>query len=65
MRSSAATLGATALADLLEALESAANDGDAAACDQLAATFDTEVASTRTTLEAVAEELDAEISAGS
>ena len=47
MRSSAATLGATAMADMLAALEAAALDGDAAACDQLAAAFAAQVASTR------------------
>ena len=63
MRSSAATLGAMALADTLTALESAAHDGDAAACDQLAATFATDVVNTRTTFEAVLEELDVAVSA--
>src|SRR6202035_3656044 len=53
MRSSAATLGATALADILVELETAARDGDAAACDQLAATFAAQVAGTRATFEAV------------
>ena len=37
MKSSAATLGASAMADVLAELEAAAIDGDAAACDQLAA----------------------------
>jgi len=50
--------GATALADTLAALEIAAHEGDAAACDQLAATFAADVLSTRTTFEAVLEELD-------
>ncbi|HEY7966572.1 MAG TPA: response regulator [Solirubrobacteraceae bacterium] len=63
MRSSAATLGAMALADTLTALETAAYDGDAAACDQLAATFAADVVSTRTTFEAVLEELDVAVSA--
>ncbi|HZL54311.1 MAG TPA: response regulator [Solirubrobacteraceae bacterium] len=58
MRSSAATLGAMALADTLTALETAAIEGDAAACDQLAVTFAADVVSTRTTFEAVLEELD-------
>jgi CheY-like chemotaxis protein/HPt (histidine-containing phosphotransfer) domain-containing protein len=65
MRSSAATLGATALAEILAALETAARDGDAAACDQLAQTFSAQVASTRTTFEAVLEELDVAVSADS
>jgi HPt (histidine-containing phosphotransfer) domain-containing protein len=62
MRSSAATLGATALADILTALEAAAGDGDAAACDQLAATFAAQVASSRTAFEALVEELEAAVS---
>jgi two-component system, sensor histidine kinase and response regulator len=63
MRSSAATLGATALADTLTALEIAAQDGDAAACDALAATFAAEVVSARDAFEAVVEELDVLVSA--
>jgi hypothetical protein len=63
MRSSAATLGAMALADTLTALETAAHDGDAAACDQLAATFAADVIATRTTFETVLEELDVAVSA--
>ncbi|HEY1778799.1 MAG TPA: PAS domain S-box protein [Solirubrobacteraceae bacterium] len=62
MRSSAATLGASALADTLSALEIAAHEGDAAACDQLAATFAADVITTRTTFEAVLEELDVAVS---
>ena len=58
MRSSAATLGASALADTLTALEIAAHEGDAAACDQLAATFAAQVASSRAAFEALVEELD-------
>jgi HPt (histidine-containing phosphotransfer) domain-containing protein len=65
MRSSAATLGASALADTLTALEIAAHEGDAAACDQLAATFAADVVTTRTTFEAVLEELDIAVSADS
>jgi two-component system sensor histidine kinase/response regulator len=61
MRSSAATLGATALADILTALEAAALDGDAAACDQLASTFAAQVASSRAAFEALVEELDAAV----
>src|SRR5579859_4206909 len=59
MRSSAATLGATGMADVLAALEAAAVDGDAAACDQLAAAFAAQVASTRATFEQVLADLDA------
>ena len=65
MRSSAATLGATPLAEILAALETAARDGDAAACDQLAQTFSAQVATTRITFEAVLEELDVAVSADS
>jgi two-component system sensor histidine kinase/response regulator len=63
MRSSAATLGASGLAEILSALEAAARDGDAAACDQLAATFAAQVAVTRTAFEVVIEELDTAVSA--
>jgi two-component system sensor histidine kinase/response regulator len=63
MRSSAATLGASALADTLTALEIAAADGDAAACDALAATFAADVVGTRGAFEAVVEELDVLVSA--
>jgi two-component system sensor histidine kinase/response regulator len=59
MRSSAATLGATALADTLGGLEAAALAGDAAACDHLAASFAGQVAATRATLATVLAELDA------
>jgi PAS domain S-box-containing protein len=65
MRSSAATLGATALADTLTALEIAAQEGDAAACDALAATFAADVVSTRGAFETVVEELDVLVSADS
>ena len=47
---------------LLAALEAAALDGDAAACDQLAATFAAQVATTRAAFEALVEELDAAVS---
>jgi hypothetical protein len=63
MRSSAATLGAMALADTLTALETAAHEGDAAACDQLAATFAADVLATSTAFETVLEELDIAVSA--
>jgi HPt (histidine-containing phosphotransfer) domain-containing protein len=59
MRSSAATLGATAMADLLSDLETAARDGDAAACDRLAAALAAQVASTRASLERLLADLDA------
>ena len=63
MRSSAATLGASGMADLLAALEAAALDGDAAGCDQLAASFSAQVASTRATFQTVLSELDASVPA--
>jgi DNA-binding NarL/FixJ family response regulator len=63
MRSSAATLGASVLAELLGALETAAHDADAAACDRLAAEFAASVATTRGTFDAVLSELDAVVSA--
>jgi signal transduction histidine kinase/DNA-binding response OmpR family regulator len=59
MRSSAATLGATAMAESLSDLEDAARDGDAAACDRLAAAFAAQVASTRARFEELLAELDA------
>jgi CheY-like chemotaxis protein/HPt (histidine-containing phosphotransfer) domain-containing protein len=59
MRSSAATLGATAMADLLSALEAAARDGDAAACDRLAAAFAAQVVATRARFEELLGDLDA------
>jgi PAS domain S-box-containing protein len=58
MRSSAATLGATSLANTLSALEAAALDGDAGACDQLAAQFAADVITCRATFESVLDELD-------
>jgi PAS domain S-box-containing protein len=61
MKSSAATLGATAMADVLAALEDAANDGDAAACDQLATTFSATVTATRGAFEAVLDDLDSQV----
>src|SRR5579859_2543711 len=59
MRSSAATLGASLLADTLGALETAAHDGDSAVCNELAAVFAKQVATTRATLEGVLADLDA------
>jgi HPt (histidine-containing phosphotransfer) domain-containing protein len=58
LRPSAATLGATVLADVLTALEDAAEAGDAVACDQLTRRFATEVARTSTALELIAADLD-------
>jgi CheY-like chemotaxis protein/HPt (histidine-containing phosphotransfer) domain-containing protein len=63
MRSSAATLGATVLAELLGGLEVAAHDVDAAACDRLAAEFAASVATTRATFETVLSDLDSVVSA--
>ena len=63
MKSSAATLGASQLAELLIALEVAASDGDASACDRLADSFAGAVAVARTAFEAVVEELDVEVAA--
>jgi HPt (histidine-containing phosphotransfer) domain-containing protein len=64
MRSSAATLGATAMADLLSELEAAARDGDAAACDRLATAFADQVASTRASFEQLLARLDAAVADG-
>jgi HPt (histidine-containing phosphotransfer) domain-containing protein len=63
MRSSAATLGANVMADLLGEIETAALEGDAAACDQLAAAFAAQVTTTRATFEAVLADLDAAVPA--
>jgi HPt (histidine-containing phosphotransfer) domain-containing protein len=61
LRPSAATLGATVLADVLTALEDAAEAGDAVACDQLTRRFTTQVARTSTALELIADDLDAAV----
>jgi HPt (histidine-containing phosphotransfer) domain-containing protein len=61
LRPSAATLGATVLADVLTALEDAAEAGDAVACDQLTRRFATQVARTSTALELIAADLDAAV----
>jgi len=58
MRSSAATLGAVGMAELLSALEVAALDGDAAECDRLAAAFAATVVTTRATFETALASLD-------
>jgi two-component system sensor histidine kinase/response regulator len=63
MKSSAATLGASELAELLSQLEFSAVESDAAACIRLGANFGEAVAFARTAFEAVAEELDAEVAA--
>jgi hypothetical protein len=64
MKSSAATLGATRLAELLRQLEAAAIEGDAAACDQLATSFGAAVVAAREAFQALLEELDVEVAAG-
>ena len=64
MKSSAATLGASELAELLAQLEATAGAGDAPAAEQLAATFAAAVTSAREAFEALLEELDVEVSAG-
>jgi signal transduction histidine kinase/DNA-binding response OmpR family regulator len=64
MKSSAATLGATELAELLRQLEATAIEGDAVACEQLATTFGAAVAAAREAFQALLEELDVEVAAG-
>jgi len=64
MKSSAATLGATELAELLRQLEATAVEGDAAACDQLATSFGAAVLAAREAFGALLEELDVEVAAG-
>jgi two-component system sensor histidine kinase BarA len=59
MKSSSATLGAVKLAEVLAALEAAANQGDAAACDQLAGTLPDVVERARAAFEGVMEGLEA------
>ena len=63
MKSSAATLGASQLAELLIALEIAATDGDASACVRMADGFAGAVALARRAFEAIVEELDVEVAA--
>jgi len=63
MKSSAATLGASELAELLSQLEATAADGDAAACGRLATSFSAAVAVARGAFVAVLDDLDAEIAA--
>jgi signal transduction histidine kinase/DNA-binding response OmpR family regulator/HPt (histidine-containing phosphotransfer) domain-containing protein len=64
MKSSAATLGASELAELLSQLEATAGAGDAAGAEQLAVTFGAAVTAVREAFEALLEELDVEVSAG-
>ncbi|MGD1049744.1 MAG: ATP-binding protein [Solirubrobacteraceae bacterium] len=64
MKSSAATLGASELAELLAQLEATAGAGDAPGAEQLAVTFAAAVTSAREAFEALLEELDVEVSAG-
>jgi two-component system, sensor histidine kinase and response regulator len=59
MKSSSATLGATTLAEALEELETAAGNGDAAACDRLASTLAAAVQRARAAFEGVMEGLEA------
>jgi PAS domain S-box-containing protein len=61
MKSSAATLGALDLAELLSQLEASAGEDDAAAVERLTPRFTAAVALARQGLEAVLEELDVEV----
>ncbi len=63
MKSSAATLGASELAELLSQLEAAAREGDAAACRGLGESFSAAVEPARAAFGALVDELDAEIAA--
>jgi len=63
MRSSAATLGAITMAELLGEIETAALEGDAGACDQLVAAFAAQVASARSAFEGVLADLDVAVPA--
>jgi PAS domain S-box-containing protein len=64
MKSSAATLGASELAELLMALETTAIAGDATACRELAGTFAAAVAAAREAFAELLDELDVEVAAG-
>jgi CheY-like chemotaxis protein len=64
MKSSAATLGASELAELLMALEATAIAGDAGRCKELAGTFAAAVAAARKAFEELLDELDVEVAAG-
>jgi CheY-like chemotaxis protein/HPt (histidine-containing phosphotransfer) domain-containing protein len=59
MKSSSATLGATRLAEVLEQIETAATEADAAACDQHSAALVGTLESARAGFEGVMEGLDA------
>jgi two-component system sensor histidine kinase/response regulator len=61
MKSSAATLGASEMAELLAELEASAADGDAAAVATLLPQFTAAVVLAREALEAVRDELDVEV----
>jgi HPt (histidine-containing phosphotransfer) domain-containing protein len=61
MKSSAATLGALDLAELLSQLEASAGEDDTAAVERLTPRFTAAVALARQGLEAVLEELDVEV----
>jgi PAS domain S-box-containing protein len=64
MKSSAATLGASELAELLTQLEATAIAGDAAACKELAGAFGLAVAAARKAFDEMLDELDVEVAAG-
>jgi HPt (histidine-containing phosphotransfer) domain-containing protein len=61
LRPSAAMLGARVLADVLTALEDAAEAGDALMCARLTRRFATQVARTSTALELIVADLDAAV----
>ena len=63
MKSSAATLGASELAELLSQLEASAREGDAAACRGLGESFSAAVEPARAAFVALLDELDVEIAA--
>jgi HPt (histidine-containing phosphotransfer) domain-containing protein len=61
MKSSAATLGALEMAELLVAIEETARAQDAAACDPLVARFAAAVGATREAFQVILEELEVEV----
>jgi len=63
MKSSAATLGALELAELLSQLEACAREGDAAACRGLGESFSAAVEPARAAFRALLDELDVEVAA--
>jgi HPt (histidine-containing phosphotransfer) domain-containing protein len=63
MKSSAATLGAVELAELLAQLEAAAVAGETATCLRLGERFAAAVPLAREAFEALVEELDAQVAA--